>query len=355
MTNTDAPIATLPADPGDITRRVQDMYSRFPYPSAERAEWRLTELANLLRLFATETPYDFRGKTVLDVGTGTGHRVVAAARRFPDTQFVATDLAGPPLEIARATAKEAGITNVTFLQRDVLGDSADLGRFDVVLCLGVLHHLADPALGLQRLSERLADDGVLFAWVYAAPGSAERMRRKEVLSLLTGPGASFDAGIVMARELGFDPGGFGWNRNADDLRSQDSLIVDSYLNVNETLFDVGSITDLMRTSSLDAFMVYGISTESRGLLFDAGLATGAHVPHVVPHLVPWTDMKEFLPGRAALAAWERLSLRDRYRMIELSYQPNGYTLLAYRHDAAHRFARDGRVMRNSLPARPPLP
>lgn len=333
----------------DVTSRVLDQYSRFPYPSAEQGEQRLTELANLLRLFAAETAYDFRGKSVLDVGTGTGHRLIAAARRFPDTRFVAVDLAGPPLDIARAAAVEAGVTNVTFVQRDVFGDNADFGHFDVVLCMGVLHHLANPAAGLRRLAEHLKDDGVLFAYVYGSPGSVERMRRKQILSLLTGPDASFDAGIRMARELGFDAGSFGWTRNADDARSRDALIVDSYLHVNETLFDSAGLCDLMRGSGLDAFMMFGITTDSRGLLFDADLDT------LPPRLTQWTDMNKFLPGPAAQEAYRRLGLRDRYRMIDLSYLPNGYTLLGYRQAAADRFATGGRVLRNSLPARPESP
>jgi len=67
----------------DTTRRVAEMYSRYPYPSQDRNEQRLTELANLLRLFAAESRYDFRGKRVLDAGTGTGHRLIAAARALP--------------------------------------------------------------------------------------------------------------------------------------------------------------------------------------------------------------------------------------------------------------------------------
>src|SRR5437879_9481872 len=92
------------------------MYARFPYPSQDTGEQRLTELANLLLLFSRETPYEFRGKRVLDVGTGTGHRLITAAQRFPETQFVAVDVCAPPLEIARATAHAAGVGNVEFRQ-----------------------------------------------------------------------------------------------------------------------------------------------------------------------------------------------------------------------------------------------
>src|SRR5205823_6166894 len=81
------------------------------------------------------------------------------------------DVCGPPLEIARATARAAGVDNVEFSQYDLLDGATDLGRFDVVLCMGVLHHLADPALGLRQLARHLAPDGVLFLYLYGERGA----------------------------------------------------------------------------------------------------------------------------------------------------------------------------------------
>jgi SAM-dependent methyltransferase len=318
------------------------MYSRFPYPSADRNEQRLTELANLLRLFAAETRYDFRGKRVLDAGTGTGHRLIAAARVHPQTEFVAVDLCDPPLAIARAAAAAAGVANVTFLQHDLMHDEADLGRFDVVLCMGVLHHLTDPGAGLARLARFVADDGLLFAYIYGALGSAERLRRKEMIALLTGRGGSFDDGIRMARSLAFATDGFGWTKNADDTASLDALLVDSYMNVNERLFDLDGIAGLVRGSGFDAFMPYGITTERNGYLFDAAVDARATLA------APWTDLTHVLPEGDARSAYRALGLRDRCRLVELAYQPNGYTVLAYRTAAAERFARGGRVERNTL-------
>jgi ubiquinone/menaquinone biosynthesis C-methylase UbiE len=336
---------TPPAAIDETTQRVADMYSRFPYPSADRNETRLTELANLLRLFAAETRYDFRGKRVLDVGTGTGHRLIAAARALPATHFTAVDLCEAPLEIARAAAAAAGVANVTFKQHDLMHDEADLGSFDVVLCMGVLHHLTDPAAGLKRITRFVADDGLLFAYVYGALGSAERLRRKEMIALLAGTtGGSFDDGIRMARALSFETGGFGWTRNADDTASVDALIVDSYLNVNERLFDLDGIGALVRGSGLDAFMPYGITTESRGYLFDAAFSTAARPA------APWTDVARVLGGGEPMAAYGRLGLRDRCRVVELAYQPNGYTIVAYRNAAARLFAEGSRVERNTVNA-----
>lgn len=323
-------------------RRVREMYARFPYPSQDTGEQRLTELANLLWLFSRETSYDFRGKRVLDVGTGTGHRLITSAQRFPDTQFVAVDVCAPPLEIARATAHAAGVGNVEFRQYDLLDGATDLGRFDVVLCMGVLHHLADPALGLRQLARHLAPDGVLFLYLYGERGARERMRRKEILSLLlagANEGDRFGAGIALAKALGFDALEFGWHRNADDARSRDALIVDSYLNAQETLFDMNSILDFMRPSGPWQVMAYGLTCGSRGYLLDTALG---------PPMLTRTEPARHLPSAELAAAYERLELQQKYRLIELWYEPNGYTLLAYKNGGTRWFSRDGRVRRNSL-------
>ena len=146
----------------------------------------------------------------------------------------------------------------------------------------------------------------------------------------------------MAKALGFGAANFGWHRNADDSASLDALIVDSYLNVNEHLFDIAGISAMMLSSGLDAFSPYGITTESRGYLFDVALEPRS------PFAVQWTDLSDFLHGAEAVAAYRRLGLREQCRMIELAYRPNGYTVLGYRRAVEHRFASSGRVMRNAL-------
>jgi len=50
---------------------------------------------------------------------------------------------------------------------------AELGRkFDLIVCTGVLHHLADPAEGLRELAEALRPDGVAAIMMYARYGRA---------------------------------------------------------------------------------------------------------------------------------------------------------------------------------------
>src|SRR5579884_893331 len=109
----------------DVTRRISEMYGRFPYPSPVRRRRRLRELANLLAIFCRETGYRLEGKKVLDAGTGTGHRLIEAALMFRHTDFTAVDVSEAPLNIARQVASDAGVDNVSFQQGNVLeaGDS----------------------------------------------------------------------------------------------------------------------------------------------------------------------------------------------------------------------------------------
>ncbi len=43
-------------------------------------------------------------------------------------------------------------------------------RFDLIVCTGVLHHLADPDAGLRALRSVLKPDGAMYLMVYAPYG-----------------------------------------------------------------------------------------------------------------------------------------------------------------------------------------
>jgi SAM-dependent methyltransferase len=325
----------------ETTRRVEELYAAFPYPSPKDGGQNLKELRGLLTIFAAENRYSFKGKRVLDAGTGTGHRLIEAAKALPDTQFVAVDISEPPLEIARRTAAAEGVGNVEFLRCNLMDDGAALGAFDAVLCMGVLHHLSDPARGLRNLTRNLAPGGLLFLYIYGAHGGRERMRRKQIVSLLQG-GASgdFTQGIRLVKELGFDSFEYGWNLNAEDEASRNTLIVDAYLHVNEKLFDAGTIFELMRTSGLHAFATYGLTLAQRGCLFDARYGKRGMIESVA--------VEKHLKSKDLKEAYEKLPLAQRYRLIDLLFEPNGYTLLGLEEGALSHFAPEGRVAANLL-------
>ena len=245
-----------------------------------------------------------------------------------------------PLAVARQAAANEGRENVEFRLADLIVEGGGLGVFDVVLSMGVIHHLSDPAVGLRNLTCNLADDGFLFIYIYGRHGGRERMRRKKIVSLLLNGSHEFSRGITLIKELGFDNFDYGWNLDFDDQESRDALIVDAYLNVNERLFDVDRIFDLMRGSGLDRFLIYGVTLEKNGALFDTRLTKSMGLMT--------TDVNARLPSKTAKAAYESLSLLDKYRVFDQLFQPNGYTLMAFREGARRLIPGDGRIEANSL-------
>ena len=97
----------------------------------------------------------------LDVGCGGGDVSVALASMVSAGSVVGIDLDDTKLDIARAEASEAGITNVEFRRADVMEPAGDDDGYDLVYARFVLTHLTDPAGALANIVERLAPGGAL--------------------------------------------------------------------------------------------------------------------------------------------------------------------------------------------------
>lgn len=107
----------------------------------------------------------WEGKDVLECGCGGGLHtgMLAEVARH----VTAVDL--NTIELARE--RNRGHRNVSFERADL--GTLDLGRqFDVVVCVGVLHHTDDPDATFQRLYMHVRPGGQLVLWVYSAEGNA---------------------------------------------------------------------------------------------------------------------------------------------------------------------------------------
>jgi 2-polyprenyl-3-methyl-5-hydroxy-6-metoxy-1,4-benzoquinol methylase len=114
------------------------------------------------------------GRTVLDVGTGTGRAAIALARR--GARVTGVDASAEMLSVANRRAGEAGV-EVTFLTGDAHGLAFADHSFDAVICLRVLMHTPDWRRSLSELC-RVAGDRVVFDypafWSAAALQAAVR-------------------------------------------------------------------------------------------------------------------------------------------------------------------------------------
>jgi SAM-dependent methyltransferase len=107
---------------------------------------------------------DFRGKEVLDCGCGGGHHI-----RF--TAPYAAHVTGVDLNAVSAAAEGTShLSNVTLIEADLA--EMNLGKqFDIVYCIGVLHHTDDPTKTFQNIAKHCKPGGRVIVWVYSKEGN----------------------------------------------------------------------------------------------------------------------------------------------------------------------------------------
>ena len=110
------------------------------------------------------SPFD-----VLIAGCGTGEQAVAAAFGYgAEASVTGVDLSRASLGFAARRADEYGLANLDFIHGDILELDALDRQFDVIECVGVLHHMSDPLAGWRRLVDRLKPGGVMLIGLYSA-------------------------------------------------------------------------------------------------------------------------------------------------------------------------------------------
>jgi SAM-dependent methyltransferase len=213
-----AQLTRLGAIADATARKVAQQYEASPYPrwtsvgviapkAMRRALGRFFRAEELAFL---DRPFD-----VLIAGCGTGQQAVQAALAYgPQARVLAVDLSAASLAYAARMAERYGAGNIAFAQADLQTlpeTGAGLaGRFQVIECTGVLHHLADPFRGWRTLLACLAEDGRMFLGLYSATARQGHaaLRRDPVWP---GPGCS-DAALRAFRQVLLDrragaPGG----------------------------------------------------------------------------------------------------------------------------------------------------
>ena len=110
---------------------------------------------------------DLRGRDVLELGCGNGSLLVHATRWAPN-RLVGVDL-GSSVATARANIQATGFAAAEVVQADLVEFQAD--GFDVVYCIGVLHHLSDPQAGFASVVRNVKPGGRFHCWVYGKEGN----------------------------------------------------------------------------------------------------------------------------------------------------------------------------------------
>ena len=104
---------------------------------------------------------------ILIAGSGTGQHVAHVARTHPQANILAIDLSKASIAYAMRMMEKLRISNVRFMQADILEAGAIGDDFDIIQSVGVLHHMKDPLRGWRVLTGLLRPGGVFKLGLYS--------------------------------------------------------------------------------------------------------------------------------------------------------------------------------------------
>jgi SAM-dependent methyltransferase len=189
--------------------------------------------------------------TLLVAGCGTSE-AVALAHNSPHARVIGVDISRPALQESAALAQRLGVTNLELHPLPLEHIHQLNEQFDFITVAGVLHHLADPALGLRALGSVLKPHGVIVGAVYA---HAARRGIELVQATLRDLNIQqTPADIALARStLAALPDGHParpWLNQTGDIWQFDNHIVDTWLPARETCYDPAGVHTLIHDAGL---------------------------------------------------------------------------------------------------------
>ena len=122
---------------------------------------------------------DIAGQSVLELGCGNASLLVHCCGWQP-ARIVGVDL-GDSVQTARSNVATFPFAEI--VQADLVEYRAE--GFDLVYCIGVLHHLKDPAAGFASVLGNTRPGGKFHCWVYAREGNALVVALVEPIRKLT--------------------------------------------------------------------------------------------------------------------------------------------------------------------------
>jgi SAM-dependent methyltransferase len=295
------------SDSQTISAAVARLYDTYPFPAETLLSepppgynWRWNWPAAYN--FCTGQKPSVDHPRILDAGCGTGVGTEYLLHLNPDAAIVGIDLSAGALAVAQERCQKSGVgaARVEFKHLSLFDVDQLAGEFNLINCVGVLHHTPEPIRGIQALAKKLAPGGLLHVFVYGELGRWEIQLVQKAIALLQGDKrGDYTDGVDIGRQIFAALPEDNRLRKREQERwswenQRDEYFADMYVHPHEIDYNIHTVFELIDASGLEFF---GFSN---------------------PRL--WDQAKlDKLIGQAPalMERAQQLSDRDRYRLIEL--------------------------------------
>ncbi|MCM1981968.1 class I SAM-dependent methyltransferase [Lyngbya confervoides] len=248
-------------DSNAVSAAVAKLYDTYPFPPEPFLDepppgynwrWNWISAFNFCAGYKPER----QDINILDAGCGSGVSTEYLVHLNPQAQVTGIDLSGGALEVARERCQRSGADRVQFRHLSLFDVDQLPGEFDLINCVGVLHHTADPKGGIQALAQKLAPGGLLHIFVYGELGRWEIKLMQEAIALLQGDRrGDYTDGVQLGRQL-FQalPDHSALVRREKErwaLENQrDECFADMYVHPQEIDYNIRTVFELIAASGL---------------------------------------------------------------------------------------------------------
>nr|MDJ0796862.1 class I SAM-dependent methyltransferase [Calothrix sp. MO_167.B12] len=250
------------SDSQTISTAVANLYNTYPFPPEPLLDepppgynwrWHWTSAYN----FCTGEKPTRQDIRILDAGCGTGVGTEYLVHLNPEATVVGIDLSAGALDVARERCQRSGANRVEFHHLSLFDVEQIPGEFDLINCVGVLHHTPDPIGGIKALAKKLAPGGLLHVFVYGELGRWEIQLMQKAIALLQGDKrGDYRDGVNVGRQV------FASLPETNRLvqyekrrwameNMRDECFADMYVHPQEIDYNVETVFELIDASGLD--------------------------------------------------------------------------------------------------------
>jgi len=157
----------------EVSCKVREQYEQNPYPRWVNLQLppvpkHISVITKELNLKISNLGIDnVVAPQILIAGCGTGEHSIISSFVIKNCDILAIDLSLSSVAYAKRKTEELGISNIEYMQADIL-DLLSLDRkFDIIESGGVLHHMDDPMAGWKVLTDCLNTGGFMRIGLYS--------------------------------------------------------------------------------------------------------------------------------------------------------------------------------------------